>query len=282
MRRIALCLVCVLVASTVLASCGDDDGAAESTESSTAAASLPASTEDSTPATTEAITTTVTDATTEAETATTTETLPEDMHPVYGDSWAEFWPLPDGSTAVYEITNQGGGDIFDLPARYDHGIEFKDGTWDRFTLGVLEPNNEGVAMYFGSPEPWVVEFAGWEYYRPDGGYTLEWYPDPVRFDLSGAMLEPFAIETVARLEFGGGVNDFGAIFTYYVNGIGQDIEVPLGTLVGARFQVDVSGELMGGDFVFPIEVALVRGHWIVEMINSPAHDRIAIKEPWTG
>ncbi|NQV07670.1 hypothetical protein HQ535_14085 [bacterium] len=186
--------------------------------------------------------------------------------------------MPDGSTAVYEITNF--GDVFELPAVYTHGVEFQGGTWDRFTLGVVEPNNEGLAMYFGSPAPWLVQFAGWEYFRPDGGYTLEWYPDPVVFDVSGDMLAPVATETVARLEFGGEVMDLGAVFTYSVSGIGQSIETPAGSLIGARFHVDVSGELMGGDFVFPIDIALVRGYWIAEMVNTPAHEKMVIAEEW--
>ena len=279
MRRITLCLAVVLATSTVLAACGDDDGIDPTISAAVPITATTAAT--GAVSTTESVTTLEAVTTTEAPTpTTTTEALPEDLHPVYGVSWAAYWPLPDGSTAVYEVDD--GGGLFELPARYDHNVDFKGGSWDRFTLGVVEPNNEGLAMYFGSPEPWVVEFAGWEYHRPDGGYTLEWYPEPIRLELAGDMQDPLVSETVARLEFGGDVDDLGTTITYHMTGTMQDIEVPAGILEGFRFGVDVSGELMGGDFVFPVEVALAEGQWIAELINSPAHNRIALKEAWTG
>ncbi len=287
MPRLFAGFAVAMLLALMLTACGDDDAADPNSTAATvttAAATTVATAAPTTTATTAAPTTAApttaapTTTSTTAAPTTTEDTTPDDAHPVYGFSWGAIWPPPDGATALYEINDF--GTVTTMPARFDYGVEFQGGTWDRLTVGVAEPNNDGMTMYFSTPEPWVLEFAGWESYRADGGVTAEWYEPVIVLDARSDLLEPVVFETTAFVEFGGSVDEFGAVFTLYVVEFVPEFETPAGTYTAAQFAIDTSGELMGGDFVFETRVWVNRDEGILQIVNTPGYERMVLVEPW--
>jgi hypothetical protein len=271
MRRLGIVLVLVSASAAGFAGCGDDDGANTTAASSTTVATT---TTAATTTSTSATTTTAAPTTTEAPTTTTTTTLPVDAHRTVGLSWAAMFPA-EGATATYRVTTYG-GETLDLPATVEYGVEWRGGTWDRFVIGTPEPGNDAMAVYFDRSAPWVFAVKAAE--APE---QVEWFEEPLAFDASALPGAPFESETELMLEFaaGGGMT-MGVTYRLEVVTLGEDVEVPAGTLgPTVQLRATIGGELMNGG-TFSLDLWLHPEQFLVKMTDGPAFALIELLTPW--
>ena len=266
--------IVVLVLALVAAACGDDDSAPETTTTTAT---------ETTTTTTEATTTTTAATTTTTEATTTTTTVPEDAHPEFGVRWADVWP--DASAeATYRVTTFDGEEI-DLPARMEYDVEFAGGTYDRLVVGSAEPGAPGMVIYFDRSEPWEFRVVGEEVFAesaPDAAESTYVFETPMVFDGTIAIGATQNAEGTVLLTFADGTTlDLGVTYEVTPRGI-ETVTVPAGDFEGALV-VDalVGGELLGGDFTFPVEVALHPEQYLLRYVGASGFDMLELAEAWS-
>lgn len=272
MRRI----VTVLAVATLLAvACGDDD--AGTTQGTTPATAAPATT-GAPPATTEA------PATTAAPTTTAPPSV-ESPHPFWGAGWDDVWPA-EGETAVYEAETWG-GEILEITARIEYGVEWQGETWTAFVLGVPEEGESGLVVYLDRSTPWVPAFKGAEGHTPTlpaGQVQQEWFEEPMPMDLLGDVGHSFRHEAPMFLSFLGGRDAFAHDIYYEMEilSLTDTVEVPFGTLEGCfHLGMKVGGPYIGGaDAFFTADVWAHPEQFVVSVNEMPVFARIELKEGW--
>lgn len=263
-------LVLGAVVAMVTISCGGDPETASTTTVS--------STTTSSTTTTVAATTSTTAAPT-----TTTTTLPADTHPTFGVRWEEVWP-PASATATYRVTTFD-GDELDLPATMEYGVEFAGGAFDRLVVGTPEPGNDAMVIYFDRSEPWEIRVVGEEVFsagRTDRADSIYVFEDPMVFD--GLAPIGDTVRTEGRLALTlstGDVLDLGVTYDVTVRGV-EPVTVVAGDFEDALV-VDalVGGELLGGDFTFPVEIWLDAEQLILRFVGATGFDRLELLEAWS-
>jgi hypothetical protein len=269
-HSVALLIAVVLM----VAACGDDDAG------TTSAATQPPPQATTTAAA--VTTTTAAAATTTTAAPTTTTTLPVDAHPIYGLSWSEVWP-PDGSTAVYRVHLWDGTEE-DVEARFDEGVEFMGGMYDRLSIGTPEPGNDAMAIYLDRSEPWKLGIKGVVTYHtdfPDGPELTEYFDEPVVFDGTLPLGESAPVETDVILLFGSDEESIPATYAFEFVSVDDTVEVPLGTVAAAYAEGSVAGEELFGGEPFVAGLWLHPQHLIVRMTGSPSFEVLEIVETWT-
>jgi hypothetical protein len=233
-------------------------------------------------------TTTIAPTTTTAPTTTAPEetTLPDDLHPAWAIGWAGIWPPPE-ATAVYRVQLMG-SEWMDLPAHFEYGVAWREGTWDRLVIGTVEPGEWGAALYFSRPEPWVLRLWGVAETSPDrDDVVLEYFDNPQDLDL-GLLPETVpALEGDMIVEHGFGT--FGpvpALFAAEWVGL-EDVTVPAGTITGAyHLRFGLAGDFYGADpgseITFFSDLWLHPEQLIVKWDMGPAGGPMELAEPWTS
>ncbi len=275
--RNRLALVCALI--LMLTACGDDDTATTTQAPATTgvAATTAATTSTAAPTTTTATTTTAATTTTTAATTTTTTTLPADAHPVWGVGWAQFLP-PEGATAVYEVVTFDGRTIR-LPGTLERGVEWRDGTWDRFLIGEIEIGKDGGAAYFDLSEPWVIRFGGVENTTATTDFLQsEWFDEPLLFDFNLLPGETITLESVINGDYGGFEATMGFEVDVSLVAEAETIEVPAGTYDAAHFTMAVGGEFIGG--VMASDVWMDVRDFYIRWTEPPGFRDAVLAEPW--
>lgn len=270
-RRHRARVVALLATTLAAAACGDD--------AVTTTATAPAS------STTTVATTTL--PTTSATSAPTTTVLPGDLHPAWGVSWSIMWRSVEPQTGHY-CTQIMGGDTVELAARFEFGVPWRGGTWDRLVIGTVEPGQYGAALYFSRPEPWVLRLWGVAQTAPDRDDTVyEYFEVPQDLDLSLLPDDPPTIEGNMLVEHGFGTGDpIPAIFRIEWVGI-EDIEVGLGemaTLETYHLRIGLGGDFYpagpGGEIEFFSDLWLHPEQMIVKWDPGPAGGPIELSSHW--
>jgi len=280
MRRSIIPVVPALILVLGMAACGDDDRGATTAAPETTVATTTTPTTAAAPTTTTAASTTTTTAA-PTTTTTSTTTLPLDAHPVFGVSWATVWP-PDGSTATYQVVSFDGV-TGELPARIDYGVEWKGGTWDRFTIGDPGSGEDAMVVYLNRPEPWVFVIGGVESYTPNGGTEpfSEWFDEPLMVDTRMGLGETFEAETTITLQFPGD-SPFTLGVEYTLTGIAVDetLELAFGTLEDVvHLEATVGGAFIGGP-AFTVEIWVHAGQFLLKMDGPPSFQYLELIESW--
>jgi hypothetical protein len=256
--------------------CGGDGDAVPTTVSSTTAPAVTASTSTTAPPTT----TTTTPPTTTTQATTTTES---DLHPAWGISWSALWQAVEGRAATYR-TQIMGSEAMELQARFEFGVDWQDGTWDRLVIGTVEPGQWGAALYFSRPAPWVLRLWGVATTSAErDDMILEYFAEPPELDFALLPDEPPTIEGALMVEHGFG--SFGpAPATFRVEVVGsEDVTVPAGVITGAyHLRFGLAGEFYGTD----IDIAFFSDLWlhpdqlVVKWDTGPAGGPIELSAPW--
>ena len=174
----------------------------------------------------------------------------------------------------------------ELPAHFEYGVEWQGGTWDRLVIGTVEPGQDGAALYFARPEPWVLLLWGVEQTSADrDDAVLEYFDQPQELDFTLLPDDPPTIEGNMRVAFEGVSSDpTPAVYAFEWVGV-ETVEVPAGTFDGA-FHISVG---LGGDF-YPLgpegEITTFSELWlhpeqlILRWDMGPAGGPIELATPW--
>ncbi|MBN2114485.1 MAG: hypothetical protein JW785_10205 [Acidimicrobiia bacterium] len=263
------CTIAMIAALVLLAAGGCGDDAAPATTTTTAAPT----------STTGATTTTTTS-------ATTTTTLPDDLHPTWQVRWGEVWPA-ETAAATYLVQIMG-SDTLEVPARLEYGLDWQGGTWDRLVLGTLEPGQDGAALYFARPEPWVLRLWGVAQTSTDReDVVLEHFEVPQDLDFTSLPDSPPTLEGSLLVEHQGGT--FGpvpAIFQVEWVGV-EDVEVAAGLIPGTyHVRFGLGGEFYAldgeGEIEFFSDLWLHPEQFIVKWEPGPAGGPIELSTPWNA
>lgn len=283
-RRTLLSLSALLL---VTAACGDGDA----TEAPSTTTTSIASTTTTSPPTTVPPTTTTAPPTTTTSPPTTTP-VPPGLHQEAGVTWDDVLPGSE-ATALYRVDmtvpdtpmSHQWGVAGDFEGRMEYGVEWfgREGTYDRFVLGLDPLETPGLVFYFRLDDPWVVEFFAMEAWADGnlgrGPSGLEEFSDPATLDLSGQSGETFNLSGVVT-----------ALDSYGIDELDADIAVTLidsdagpVTVAGGEFEqamlyeILLFGPIVGGPD-FPIEVLVGPGNFILKMSMPGAE--IELLEPW--
>jgi hypothetical protein len=274
-----IAMMAALLVALLPAGCGDDGGAPERTEAASTTASTEAP-DDTTTTAAEVTTTAAAPVTTAGATtteATTTTTVPADAHPAWGVSWTAFLP-PDGATAVYEVETFDGRSL-ELPARIEYGIEWRDGTWDRFLVGTLEIGEDGAAAYFDLSEPWMIRFGGVENTTSSSGFLQsEYFTEPLEFDFNLLPGEVLSHQSEIYGEYEGWEGTMGFEVDVSFVSESEELEVPAGTYDAAHFLMEVGGEFIGG--IMESDVWMDLEDFYVKWTNPPGFLDLELAESW--
>jgi len=267
--RRATAIVAAATLALAAAACGDD------AVTTTAA---PVS------STTQATTTLPTSTTT---TAPTTTTIPDDLHPAWGISWSAIWRTVGPQTGHYR-TQIMDGETVELAARFEFGVPWRGGTWDRLVLGTVEPGQYGAALYFSRPEPWVLRLWGVAQTSTDRDDTVyEYFEVPQDLDLALLPDRLPVIEGDMLVEHGFGT--FGptpAVFRVESVAV-EDIEVAAGLFAEAyHLRIGLGGDFYpagpGGEIEFFSDLWLHPTQMIVKWDPGPAGGPIELSVSWAA
>ncbi len=258
MRRIPIILVTVAL---IGAACGDDDaGGTIST-------------------TTQPMTTTTVTATT-----TTLPPLPDALNEQWDVTWREWLPA-DGATARYQAETLDGEPI-EIEARMERGVEWHGEIWDRVSFGTVAIDQDGVAVYLDTSEPWVLRI---------GGFTItgELMPGEVEQEV---LIEAPAIDVLALLDgtqrwegelaitLGQDENPMTWMMTVDATvEPGPTLETPAGTFDSLLVRVDLGGQYIGGDDLtrtLPIDVWIDPTEGLLGVGESFVFLDMLLAEPW--
>ena len=267
MRRTEIGFVGLLLLAAMAACGGDDATTTTSTTEAAATTAAPAETTTSAAATT--------------TTPTTTTTAPDpDAHVAVPNAWEEFWPA-DGSVATYRATTFEGVTA-EVEARLDYGVEWNDGTWDRFTLGSTE-DVDGYAVYLDREVPWVVRIGGIERYyaaSQDGPDETELYAQTPVFDMSGGVGDTVEVGTKLQIVFSGGTVDLDLEYTATIVEVDASLQTEFGELTGVvvveasvGWGDDEEGPRVGRAWIHP-------GQFLVRIAGVPGFNDVELIEPW--
>jgi hypothetical protein len=234
----------------------------------------------------EASTTTTAAPTTTAVPATTTmatTTLPGDLHPTLGVSWAALWP-PETAIAEYQVEIMG-GDLQTLPAHFEYGLDWQGGTWDRLVIGTVIPGQDGTALYFARPAPWVLRLWGVVSTSVTRDDTVEeYFAEPPDFDLASVGGQPEPIEEGLVVAFDDTVSP-PAPASFQLEWQPTDIQVPAGTFNGAwELHIGLAGDFYGvapgEDITAYSDLVLDPQQFILKWDPSPAGGVLELVTPW--
>jgi hypothetical protein len=254
----------IVLASVLLAACGDD--AASTTVISGAGTTTSVATSTSTAAST--VTTTAP--------PTTSTTVPDDRHPAWPVSWAALWPA-DGSTAtVRAVTDEV---TSDAEVGMDYGLEWDAGLWDRIWLGSPEEGQLGVSFYLQRPEPWVVVLWGAVTYAPGGFYMTERFDPPLTLDLRMLPDEEITGETTVLIGDAEGDFDEGPYrLTLSLVGF-ETVEVAAGEFTNTAHLHLVAEE--PGGFVAETDIWVDGEQALVRLAPAHVFDSLELAAPWS-
>jgi hypothetical protein len=262
--RSFLAAAAALALILALGACGDDDA------TTTAAADLTTTTAEQVP-----------EETSTTEAVTTTEGLPADAHPDWGVSWAEVFPA-EGETALYQLVTHDQVAV-QLPAYMEYGVEWRDGTWDRFVMGTPEPGNDGMAIYFERVEPWVIRVGGIEGFSasmPADPSMIETFAEPLLLEATQPLGEPYQVESEITIEGMGTPLVLGVTYEITVVAVDESVTVPFGTLDGcAHVEAAVGGAFIGG--IWEVEAWFHPEQFLVSMTSMPTFDEVELVEGWS-
>lgn len=269
--RRATAIVAAATLALATAACGDDavtTTAAPASSTTQVATTLPATT---------------------TTTAPTTTTIPGDIHPAWGISWSAIWRTVGPQTGHYR-TQIMGGESVELAARFELGVPWRGGTWDRLVLGTVEPGQYGAALYFSRPEPWVLRLWGVAQTSTDRDDTVyEYFEVPQDLDLSLMPDDPPTLEGRMLVEHGLGTTDpIPVVFRIEWVGI-ETLEVGLGemaTLETYHLRIGLGGDFYpagpGGEIEFFSDLWLHPEQMIVRWDPGPAGGPIELSIPWAA
>jgi hypothetical protein len=109
----------------------------------------------------------------------------------------------DAATALCRATTWN-GEHFDVEARMEGGVEWKDGVWTTFTFGIPEDGERGLVVYLDFPDPGIIAYEGNQGYTPTlpaGQVQAEWFEELLIIDLFEVLAGPVRFETPYFLEF---------------------------------------------------------------------------------
>ncbi len=258
----------------LLSACGGGTGTADTAASTAAPSTAPVSSSSST----EAVATTQAPTTTAAATS----TLAPDAHPAFAVRWADVWP-DETKSAVYRVDTFTGVEL-ELPARMEYGVQFADGTYDRLVVGILEPGNDAMAIYFDRSEPWEIRVVGEEIYsqsRPDGPESVYVFDGPVVFNGLTPLGETQMTEGQLAITFGAGDTlELGVTYEVTPRSI-ESVTIAAGDFDDVlTVDAQVGGELIGGSSTFAVGIWLHADQFILMFIGASAFNAIELLEPW--
>ena len=214
-------------------------------------------------------------------------TLPYHWHPAWPIPWEPMWKGAEAKGAFYRVQIMG-SDWMELQAHFDLGVEWRGETWDRLVLGTVEPGQDGVAMYFSRPEPWVLRLWGVAQTSADReDMVLEYFADPPELDLALLPGDPPTIEGDMMVE--DGLGTFGpaaAVLTVEWVGI-EELEVGLGemaTINAYHLRFGLGGDFYasgdGGGVTLSSDLWLHPEQFIVRWEPGPADGPMELSHRW--
>ncbi|MBN2112769.1 MAG: hypothetical protein JW785_01435 [Acidimicrobiia bacterium] len=194
-------------------------------------------------------------------------------------SWQAFVPA-DGATAVYEAVTFDGRTV-QLPARFDYAAEWQGSTWMRLQFGTVEVGQDGAAMYFDIPEPWMMRWAGAESTQAVTDFVQVEYPaEPVVFDFLKLPGETIYLETDIVGDYGDFTATMGLTLAMSLAALVESIEVPAGAFDALHLEMVAGGELIGG--LIDTEWWLAPDGFFVKWEEPPGFRSLQLVEGWSG
>lgn len=203
-------------------------------------------------------------------------------HPYWENvDWDSFFPGPEMS-AVYHVTTFG-QDEKDLTAHVVYDVEWKGGTWTQLVVGVLEPGNDGMAIYFDKTEPWVIKAKGVEVYdadTTDGPVMVEYFYVPIVVPLSKSVAETTEFSTTINGNYSGFEDSMGVNYSIAAQSYDWTQTVPAGEYGEcAKIIATLTGELIGSGSV-EAEIVAHPTQTIIRWVDSPGFILAELKSEW--
>lgn len=198
---------------------------------------------------------------------------------VWGVSWSEAWP-EENERATYSVGFT--GNMVDLEARIEYGVEIDGETWDRMTIGTLEPGEAGGQIIFDRSTPWELRVKSTTIYTREvtSGYAImEVYENPITFPLNIELNETVDVEGTYYLYLPGVVDPIQVDEHYSLKVTDLDRTIDLGfeTLTGC-IELEVT---VGEEYPFTAVIVMHPEQNIVYFEAAPGVELAQMVSPWT-